>query len=313
MAVMTAQEAFDKAVQAHREGRVAEAEKIYRALAPYYWRARDHLALLLLAEGRLEEGFELYEGRFSRPERRVEKPPLSFPEWTGGPAGSLLVWPEQGLGDQMMFVRWVPELAARGVEVSVVCPPALARLFAPLPARLIVQQGTVSIPRHDGWLTIGSAPFRCGASLQSLPRAPYLGATAGGAGGGGVGVCWRGDPRFAGNAARSLSPEAAERLARLGRSLLPEDTGARDFMDTAEIIAGLDLVITVDTSIANLAGAMGKPCWVLLARPCDWRWMREGDATPWYPSARLFRQPQAGDWTSVMDAVERELAQRREG
>ncbi|HEX2559500.1 hypothetical protein [Phenylobacterium sp.] len=305
MPVLSAQEAFNAAVQAHREGRLADAEKVYRVLAPYYWRARDNLGLLLLADGRLEEGFALYEGRFTRPERRVEKPALSFPEWGGERVGSLLVWPEQGFGDQILHARWIGELARRGVEVTLLCPPPLIRLFDQLPARMLAQEGQLQVPRHEAFVMLGSLPFRCGASAASVPAEPYLKAEP--APGDGIGVCWRGDPRYPGNAARSLSPEAAERLSRLGRSLLPEDTGANDFMETAEIIAGLDLVITVDTSIANLAGALGKRCWVLLAQPCDWRWMRSGAATPWYPSARLFRQPSAGDWTSVLDEVEREL------
>lgn len=298
--------AFKAAVEAHRAGRYDVAEKIYRPLAPYYWRARDNLGLLLLSDGRFEEGFALYEGRFTRPERRVEKPALSFPEWDGRSVKRLLVWPEQGFGDQILHARWICELASQGVEVSVLCPPPLVRLFESLPATIIPQQGEVAIPRHDAWVMMGSLPFRCGASLGRLPNRAYLKAAPTG-GSGGVGVCWRGDPRYAGNTQRSLSPEAAERLGRLGRSLLPEDSGAEDFMATAEIMAGLDLVITVDTSVANLAGALGVPCWVLLATPCDWRWMHDRPTTPWYPTARLFRQPEAGDWASVMDEVEGEL------
>jgi hypothetical protein len=300
------QTAFGAAVQAHRVGRHDVAEKIYRPLAPHYWRARDNLALLLLSDGRFEEGFALYEGRFTRPERRVEKPALDMPEWTGQVVNSLLVWPEQGQGDQMLHARWIGGLAAKGVEVSLVCPPALVGLFGSLPARIIPFEAELRLPRCEAWAMIGSLPFRCGAGRVSLPEAPYLRAEAVGPGGG-VGVCWRGDPKYPGNAARSLSPEAAGRLSRLGRSLLPEDSGARDFLETAQIVAGLDLVITVDTSIANLAGAMGKRCWVLLAQPCDWRWLRAGEQTPWYPSARLFRQSTPGDWTSVLDDVEAQL------
>lgn len=306
------QTAFNAAVQAHRGGRLETAEKIYRPLAPLYWRARDNLGLLLLADGRLEEGFALYEGRFTRPERRVEKPALSFPEWTGGPVRSLLVWPEQGLGDQMLHARWIVALAEQGVDVTLVCPPPLVRLFNALPARIIAQSGEVHVARHEAWTMIGSLPFRCGAGRAALPDAPYL-HPGPWTRRGGVGVCWRGDPKYPANAERSLSLEATERLLRLGRSLLPEDTGVGDFLETAEIIAGLDLVITVDTSIANLAGAMGKACWVLLAQPCDWRWGWRGEQTPWYPSVRLFRQEVPGNWSGVMDRVEAELRRRFTG
>lgn len=307
--VVSVEAAFSAAVQAHRAGRHEVAEKIYRPLAPHYWRARDNLALLLLADGRFEEGFALYEGRFTRPERRVSKPSLSFPEWDGGPVRSLLVLPEQGFGDQMLHARWIRSLADQGVEVSVVCPPTLSGLFGSLPARVISGAGAaVDIPRHDAWVLMGSLPFRCGAGRTPLPAAPYLFAEPAEGVRGGIGICWTGDPRYPDNAARSLSADAAERLRGLGRSLLPQDTGVGDFRETAQIMAGLDLVITVDTSIANLAGAMGRPCWVLLAQPCDWRWMRQGQTTPWYPSARLFRQPAPGDWSSVMDEVESALA-----
>ncbi|HEY9218834.1 MAG TPA: hypothetical protein VIO94_12335 [Phenylobacterium sp.] len=266
---------------------------------------------MLLADGRLEEGFALYEGRFTRLEGQVKKPPMSYAEWDGRPVERLLVWPEQGVGDQILHARWIVELAKRGVRVSLLCLPPVARLFSTLPAQLIVQAGRVSVPRHDAWAMIGSLAHRCGASLETLPSRAYLsGRGAVGAPSGGIEICWRGDPRFPGNVARSLSEPATERLLKLGRSLLPEDTGAKDFQETADIIAGLDLVITVDTSIANLAGAMGKTVWVLLAKPCDWRWMVGRSDSPWYPSARLFRQPQSGDWDTVLDEVERELDSR---
>jgi ADP-heptose:LPS heptosyltransferase len=108
-----------------------------------------------------------------------------------------------------------------------------------------------------------------------------------------------------------MTPAAAARLRALGRDLSPEATGARDFQETADIIAGLDLVISVDTAIAHLAASLGKPTWILLAQVgTDWRYERGRDECRWYPSGRLFRQPMAGDWDSVLSAVEAALADR---
>jgi hypothetical protein len=124
--------------------------------------------------------------------------------------------------------------------------------------------------------------------------------------GDGVGVVPVGSPTHANDRNRSLPPDAAARLLRLGRDLRPEATGARDFLETAEIVARLDLVITVDTAVAHLAGAIGKPCVVLLADPGEWRW-GSGERSPWYPEFTLFRQPEPGNWAVVLDRLEREL------
>jgi hypothetical protein len=260
-----------------------------------------NLALALLGAGQYAEGFLLYDLRFTRREGRVAKPALTFPEWRGEPlaARSILVWMEQGYGDQIMFARFAGELARRGARVSILAPPPLARLFASLPADVIVAEGKVTIPPHDFWVMPGSIPGRLGTTLETLPNAPYL---PGRDGGEGTGLVWRGDPRHPTNAARSLPGDlAAELLALPGvRSLHPEDTGARDFQDTAAIVAGLERVVSVCTSVAHLAGAMGKPTWVLLmAENCDWRWMEGRSDSPWYPSSTLFRQPRAGDWRAV--------------
>jgi ADP-heptose:LPS heptosyltransferase len=119
----------------------------------------------------------------------------------------------------------------------------------------------------------------------------------------------KGSPTHSNDRNRSLPPKAAAQLASLGRSLAPEDTGAGDFRDTAGIVAGLDLVISVDTAVVHLAGAMGKPVWVLLPSvETDWRWGRSGRDSPWYPSARLYRQAKPGDWAPVLRKVAADLA-----
>jgi hypothetical protein len=309
---------FRRAAEAHRLGRYGEAVRLYREVleqSPGLGMAEENLCLALLGAGDLGEGFRRYDVRFTRAVGRVPKPALSFPEWRGEAlAGrSILIWIEQGFGDQIMFARFAAVLAAMGAEVSILTPPALTRLFASLPARVIEASGQVSIPRHDYWIMAGSIPGRLGLAEATLPRQPYLrGAQlSDGPAASGLGVVWRGDPRHPTNPARSLTPEHRAALYALpgAVSLLPEDTGAADFAETAELIGGLARVITVDTSIAHLAGAMGKPTWVLLAAEnCCWRWQAARTDSPWYPSMRLFRQSKPGDWGPVMDAVRTALA-----
>jgi hypothetical protein len=299
---------FAAAIAVTRAGQYAEAVARWRAIIaerPEMPGAQSNLVLALLGAGDYAEGFPAYDQRFTRNVGRVWKPQLSFAEWRGEPlAGkSILVWGEQGFGDQIMFARFVPELAKQAAQVSMLVRPGLGRLFAALPARVLEAQGQVSIPRHDYWIMAGSVPGRLGVTLETLPSAPYL---PGKPGGTGVGLAWRGNPGHYTNADRSLPPELAEELLALPGviSLHPEDTGAKDLQDTAEIVQGLERVVSVCTSMAHLSGAMGKPVDVLLmAQDCDWRWMADRSDSPWYPSATLLRQPRPGDWRTVLDAV----------
>jgi hypothetical protein len=298
---------FAQAAAARRAGRYAEAEAAYRqwiAAEPQNPAPQYGLSHLLLARGAYDEGWALNEARSAIPETGIGKPRLSMPEWRGEPVASLLVWPEQGLGDQIMFARYIPALAARGIAVTLVCQPPLARLFAGLGAAVVPAVGQVALPRCDAWCLIGSLPHRLGEA----PADPYL---PGGAGGAGVGVMTSGNPAHVNDANRSLPPEMAARALTFGENLAPTDPSARDFQETAEIISRLSLVISVDTAIAHLAGAMGKPVWLLLSREVDWRWGYSGEHTVWYPSMRLFRQETLGDWATVLDRVAASLEAHR--
>jgi len=289
-----------------------DAEAAYRrtlALAPDHPSAAFDLGCVLLAEGRFAEGWPLYDLRRAR--QWVLRRGLGFPEWQGEPlAGKrLFVWREQGFGDQIMMARFLPRLGA--AQVTYAGPPALQRLFAALPAEFapVDPLTGVEVGRHDYWTLPLSLPRRLGGGAQTLSSGPYLTATPRPTGGR-VGLVWRGEPANRNDPFRSLPPAlAAELLALPGVvSLDPADTGAADFQDTADLIAGLDLVISVDTAAAHLVGAMGGPLWVMLARHAlDWQWPREG-VSPWYPQARLFVQPTPGDWAGVIAAVRRELA-----
>ena len=277
------------------------------------------LAAALLAAGRYAQGWPLMEARIALRPDAVPPMTAGAPEWTGEAplAGkSVLVWVEQGFGDQIMCARFAADLAARGARVTLACRPALAALFAAMPAvahALPVPTGqAVAVPRHDLWTRYLSLPHRLGVTLETLSGAPYLRAPAAVAevpAGERIGLAWRTSPTGFNAQAKRLPDDQAQRLlARGAVSLHPEDTGAADFAQTAAIIERLDLVISVDTAVAHLAGAMGKPCWTLLpAEGLDWRWLRARRDSPWYAAMRLFRQTEAGDWSGVVDEVLAEL------
>jgi tetratricopeptide (TPR) repeat protein len=280
-----------------RAGRLADALPLLERAAaqPNMAGAELNLGNVYLALGRDAEGWPLYDQRPERLNSRTRK--LSFPEWQGEPlAGKrLLIWPEQGFGDQILAARFIPHLEAG--ETTLVCLPELVRLFDGLGAMVVPSVGDISVAAHDYWTLPMSLP------RWADPVANYAYLNAHPSRSGSIGIAWKGnavpDP------GRSLPPEvAAELLAIPGAiSLHPQDTGARDFQDTADIIAGLDLVVSIDTSVAHLAGALGKPTLVLLQHhSVDWRWR---DSPAWYASVETLRQPAPSDWRGLIDVVAR--------
>jgi hypothetical protein len=238
-----------------------------------------------------------------------------FPEWRGQElAGKrIVVFPEQGFGDSIQFARFAPQLAALGARVTLLAEPGLFRLYRDSfeAVEVIAANGPVEFPDPDYWAKICSLAYRFGVTPRTIPAAPYLKARQPPpqpAPGRRVGVMANGNPRHKRDLLRSLPEAQARVLLDLGVSLHPADTQAYDFAETAALIETLDLVISVDTSVAHLAGALGKPCWVLLpAEKPDWRWMTGRTDSPWYPSIRLYRQATPGDWRPVLDAVRRDL------
>jgi hypothetical protein len=273
----------------------------------------------LLRQGRWAQGWPLLESRVRLSPDLIPPGPATYPEWRGEPleGRSILVWIEQGLGDQIMFGRFARDLKARGAgKVTLVCRPPVAPVLATIDGVdaviPVAVGGSAPIPRHQLWTRYFSLPWRLGVTVETLSGAPYVRAPNPRPPRPGFGLVWRTSATGKLAKAKALPEADARRLADLGAvSLHPEDTGARDLGETADIIAGLDLVVTVDTAVAHLAGAMGKPTWILLHRPADWRWLGENrDDSPWYASARLFRQRKAGDWTPVISEVVERLGAR---
>ena len=293
--------------------------------------------LIRLLRGDYANGFADYEWRWKR--RGMVRPSLAIPAWTGeDPRGRrLLVWAEQGHGDTIHFIRFIPLLIARGAEVVLAAPRRLVPLLASFAGVGRVVPIEEPPPAADLQAPLMSLPhlLKLGEAVAA-PVAPYLvpprrTPSISGDGRPLVGLVWAGSPVNLSNATRSLTLERLSPLLALkglrfvslqfgvsaaemaaaglkGRLETLDDLG--DFADTAAIVAGLDLVVTVDTAMAHLAGAIGKEAWVMLAHVPDWRWGMSGETTPWYPSLRLFRQESPGDWDGVVRRIAPALAAR---
>ena len=301
-------------------GHPAEAEGPLRralALAPKDIPTRHSLGTTLMALGRYLEGWSFYSVRFEMTGHYKEERPKNFPfpQWRSWHVGGkhILIFPEQGHGDQIQMARFVPVLMACGAQVTLLTRPALLRLFEDsFPgARVMVASGPVHFPDPDFWVMSSDLPGLAEATVETLPAHPYLRTSASWPAlppGFKVGLVTKGNPIHARDAHRSLPPASAERL-RAGLpgiviGLLPDESNAGDFADTAAIIAQLDLVVTVDTSVAHLAGGLGKKCFVLVPGfGTDWRWMTGRDDSPWYPSLTLYRGAADGDWTAAIDRL----------
>ena len=305
-------------------GRTAAAEQAYRkaqALAPGDRAVDLGLAALYLSLGRYAEGWPLLEARVDLRPDVVPPVELRYPPWRGAPLDgkSVLIWLEQGFGDQIQMCRFANSLKARGAaRVTLGCRPELAHLFSTLAGAdevvSIAPRSSAVTPPHDYWTRYFSMPGPLGVTLDTLPAEPYLSAPPDRLArrtdvGGRIGVAWKASPTGFNAQNKGLPDDLAQRLLDRGAiSLHPEDSGAEDFADTAAIIQRLDLVISIDTSVAHLAGAMGKPVWTLLPFVhCDWRWLRSRTDSPWYPSMKLYRQTRPRDWTATVDQVLRDL------
>lgn len=263
------------------------------------------LPFALLMQGRWRDGFREYETRSVRQELVARR--MGTPEWDGPIAGrSILVWTEQGIGDEIQTVRFVRDLRERGASrIYLACRPLHARAFEQLGVDLIVDRmaETFRVPAVDCWVKSWSIPHKLGLDLADISGRPYLRGEP--TRRGGVGLVERGNPGNPRDRHRSLPLGMLQAAVPHGEVLTPEG----DTLDSLNRLAGLDLLITVDTSWAHMAGALGIPCWILLPyRDLDWRWLRHRSDTPWYDSVRLFRQPSPGDWDSVLAQVRAALS-----
>jgi tetratricopeptide (TPR) repeat protein len=317
------------------------------ALKPDYVEARFHHGMALLRHGNFREGWAEAEWRLQTKPFLANRVQFPKPVWTDQPiAGkTILLHAEQGFGDTLQFCRYATVLAARGARVVLRVPKALQRLMATVSGVTAVISQRDALPEFDYHLPLMSAPHRVGTELDTIPATvPYIIPDAGltkiwskrlaHLPGKKVGLVWSGDPRPHDRAAslidrrRSLTLKQLASLAAAEVSFISLQKGkpaeqlktppagwtihdfmedVTDFTDTAALIANLDLVIAVDTSVAHLAGAVGKPVWILSRFDACWRWLYDREDTPWYPTARLFHQTERGVWGSVIERVAEEL------
>lgn len=303
------------------------------AIDPEDAEAHSGRGVALLLAGDFAAGWREYEWRW----KTSRYPPRAFsvPRWEGSAlAGrTILLYAEQGLGDTLQFVRYIPQMRHSGGEIVLECQPRLAPLLECMPeVREVIPVGA-PLPAFDLQAPLLDLPGIFGASAANIPATvPYLRvspdrvkawrARIGVEGGKKVGLAWAGSPTYKDDRKRSLDfrqlepllelpgvrffslqrgPAAGQRDPRLAVTALEEDTS--DVLDTGAAILNLDLVISVDSMVAHLAGALGAPVWTLLAFAPDWRWLLTREDSPWYPTMRLFRQPRAGDWASVIARV----------
>lgn len=331
-------------------GRFAEAGEVCReaiARRPDFAAAHWNLSLLLLLQGHYAAGWREYEWRWQCPPMSERPRVFATPQWDGSPAPdrTILLHAEQGFGDAIQFLRYLPVVRERacGARLVLDCMPSLIRLLAETggwDAEIFACESKpdAAVPPHDFHVSLLSLPLVLGMPEPLSVAAPYLRAGTelrevwkqrlGPMAAYRVGIAWEGNPKHRNDRCRSipfgkvaemlrlsgvnffslqLNPNAAQAQALAEAGVFDLTTAIGDFADTAAMMDGLDLIITVDTAVAHLAGAIGKPVWTLLPFVPDWRWGLEKDETPWYPTMRLFRQPRIGDWEAVIAEVRGQL------
>lgn len=329
-------------------GKLSEAERCFNQalkISPEYPLARLNLSYAQLKQGNFHSGWANHEARYDPrlPDNGIPLPVVAAPQWQGESLDGkhLLVWMEQGYGDQIQFSRYLAQLKQRwNVLITLVCRPSLTRLLETLgSADLVYSPDEAPAEGYDFWTLSLSLPLHCATrNEQEIPaQLPYLKVPQASldkwhdvlsGDGYKVGLAWQGNPKHLNDAWRSLPeallaplldvPEITYVSLQPGGAfpgLVALDHPLEDFSDTAALISQLDLVISADTAVAHLAGAMAKPCWLMLPHyRTDWRWLVDHEDSPWYPGVmRLFRQDADERWEPVVARVCMALRQIKSG
>ena len=323
-------------------GKPDEAVAAYRRaiqIKPDFAEAHHNLSLVLLLRGDLTKGWKEYEWRWRCKDFPSRRRDFSQPMWKGEALNgkTILLHAEQGIGDTIQMVRYVPAILEKGGKIVLECQGPLRRLMQGFPGVQQVIGAGESLPPFDVHCPMMGLPRVLDTRPETIPGGvPYLSPDAGlkkkwaeklGPRDGTlwVAVNWSGNPGFQRDRTRSISLQQLAPLARAPRTtffslqkgaaaaqiretppgmrLIDVGSDIQDFADTAAVISLMDLVITTDTSIPHLAGAMGAPTWLMLQFVADWRWMIAREDSPWYPTIRLFRQSARGDWAGVVERV----------
>jgi hypothetical protein len=301
-------------------------------------RARFNRGLARLVRGDLPGGFADFEARWTGSDTQAGPRAMAAPQWTGREpleGRTILLHAEQGLGDSIQFARYVPQVAARGARVVIEAHGGLGPLLADMPGVSQVVARGEPLPPHDFHCPLMSLALAFGTTLATIPASvPYLRAPdahrerwqarLGRRQRPRVGLAWSGSTTLRNDRNRTIALALLGPLRALPfdfysvqKEVRPTDAAAlasappiaafagelADFRDTAALVELMDLVVSVDTAVAHLAGALAKPVWVLLPWSPDWRWLLERTDSPWYPSARLWRQSRPRDWPGVVEQV----------
>ena len=310
-------------------------------LDPSCYDARINLAMMSLRYGDYLDGWNEYEWRLEMGDLKSKLSSISLPRWRGESnidGKRILITAEQGLGDFIHFSRYIPMLFDKGARVVLETPKALNSLARSCHPDLEIFESGCDYPDADLFCPIMSLPYAFSTTVDTISGTPYLFSNVdkkeqwrsylGRSVAKKIGLVWSGNKAHKNDHNRSTDLKTLEPLLSLPfewhslqKELRPGDAEFLalypsvqqhqdqlfSFDDTAALIDNLDLVITVDTSVAHLAGALGKPVWIMLPKVPDYRWMLDRNDTPWYPSARLFRQTISGDWSDVVSMMQKEL------
>ena len=325
---------LDEAEAAHRQA-LAQRDDV--------WQSHHNLGVLRLERGDFREGWREFEWRLRAHDVRFREEGFSTPMWAGESltGKTILLYAEQGFGDMIQCARFIPRVAERGARVLLRVPQALRRLLQALPGVAAFVAEDAPEPEADFRAPLFSLPHLLDVTLDALPGpTPYLTAdpalvalwkarldTAAPRPGPRVGVVWSGNVTAKVDRGRSIPLRDFEPLARVvgaplislqkgfgldqlddqpqipRMTVLGADFDAGDFADTAAVIMNLDLVVSCDTAVAHLAGALGRPAWLALNARSEWRWLYDREDSPWYPGLRLYRQPAAGDWRGAFERM----------